>query len=65
MCAQHLKRENTTEEKSERNIASFGTKEDCLHERKRILHKGGIVGASFAPLATSLLAPLVISLLQS
>ena len=45
--------------------ASFGKRKNALHERKRIVQKGGFVGALLAPLAKSLLAPLVISLLQS
>ena len=71
VCSQRLKRERTTEEKSEGKIglvqegpASFGKRKTALHERKRILQKGGFVAALLAPLAKSLLAPLVTSLLQ-
>ena len=72
MCSQLLKRERTTEDKSEEKIASVQggpaalvQRKTTLHERKRILQKGGFVGALFAPLTTSLIAPLAISLLQS
>ena len=73
VCAQHLKRERTTEEKSEGETASvhegpasFGKKEDCFtREETYSTERFGFVGALLAPLAKSFLAPLVISLLQS
>ena len=47
------------------DLRALVQRKSALHERKRILQKGGFVAALLAPLATSLLAPLAISLLQS
>ena len=48
-----------------KDLRALVQRKTALHERIRILQKGGFVGALLAPLATSLLAPLVISLPQS
>ena len=46
------------------DLRALVQRKTALHERKRILQKGGFVGALLGPLATSLLALVAIRLLQ-
>ena len=72
-CAHNIVKGNVPLKKSQKgrlcrykkDLRALVKGKTALHERKRILQKGGFVGALLAPLAKSLLAPLVISLLQS
>ena len=72
-CAHSILKGNVPLKKSQKgrlrryrkDLRALEKRKSALHERKRILQKGGFVGALLAPLAKSLLAPLLISLLQS
>ena len=72
-CARNILKGNAPLKKSQKgrlrrykkDLKILIQRNTSLHERKRILQKGGFVGALLAPLAKSLLAPLVTALLQS
>ena len=72
-CAHNILKGNVPLKKSQKgrlrrykkDLRTLVQRNTSLHERKRILQKGGFVGALLAPLAKSLLAPLVTALLQS
>ena len=72
-CAHNILKGNVSLKNSQKgglrrykkDLRALVKRKTALHERKRNLQKGGFVGAMLAPLAMSLLAPLVITLLQS
>ena len=69
-CAHNILNGNIPLKKSQKgrlrrykkDLRALVKRKTALHERKRILQKGGFVGALLAPFAKSLLAPLLISL---
>ena len=65
-CAHNILEGNVPLKKSQKGRLRRCKKDlKALVQRKRILQKGGFVGALLAPVAKSLLTPLVTALLQS